>query len=186
MDFEFPFMIKTFLHNGWESVSVDLLIPTVFEECIYPCVVMHGTFLAVGIAVPEFFPEEECLLVSSGNNHSNTSQAAAHTAVVQSIQKEFNDVPEILGKPQMIKLPFTCEEQIIHWENQLFHGDAKVSASLAEQQYFCVLKVDLHSTKLPTGRRNRGIMRVVGSPALADHQEAQQQQDQNVGGMDFN
>lgn len=79
-----------------------------------------------------------------------------------------------MGNPKVFELPFKCEEQIVHWETQLFHGNEEVSASLTEQQYFSVLRVDLFSLKRPTGRHNRGIMRVVGSPSLADHQQKQQ------------
>ena len=92
--------------------------------------------------------------------------------------KAFNDVPEILGDPQMIKLTFECKEQIVHWENQLFHGDAEVSAAFAEQQCFCVLRVDVHSTKRLQSHRNRGTMRVFGSPMSNDHRVQQQQQQQ--------
>ena len=190
MDFNFPFMIKTFLHDGRESVTVDLLIPTVYEERVHPRVVSQGTSLAVGVAIPDFFPEEDRVLVAMGHNNINSSQAAAHSEVVQQIRKQYNDMPEIIGNPQIIKLPIPCKEQILHWENQLFHGDAEVSAALGEQQYFSVLRIDLFSTKRPTGRRNRGGMRVVGSPQLADHarQQQQQQQQQNVvdGGMALN
>ena len=72
----------------------------------------------------------------------------------------------------MIKLPFKCEKQIVAWHCDLYHGDAEVSASLGEQQYFSVLRVDLVSIKQVQHRRNRGTMRVVGSPALADHRAA--------------
>ena len=78
----------------------------------------------------------------------------------------------------MIKLPFVCEEQIIHWETQLFHVDALTSAALGEQQYFCVLCVDDVSVKQVQAHRNRGVMHVVGSPALADHRRAAAQQQQ--------
>ena len=176
MDFTFPYMIKTFLHDSRESCSIDFLIPTVYEERVHPRVVSGGTVLALTVAVPEFFPEEERVLVSAGNDNVNTNQATAHTTVVQDVRKAFNDVPEILVKPQLVQLPFTCEEQIVHWENQLFHGDAEVSGALNEQQFFCVLSVSLFSMKRPTGRRNRGSMRVVGSPALNDHRRQPAQQ----------
>ena len=134
-----------------------------------------GTVLAFTIAVPEFFPKEERILVPAGNDDVNTNQATAHTTVVQDVCKAFNDVPEILGKPQLVQLPFACEEQIVHWENQLFHGDAEVSGALNEQQYFCVLSVSLFSMKHPMGHCNRGSMRVVSSPALNDHRQPSQQ-----------
>ena len=174
MDFSFPFMIKKFLHDGRESCSVDLILPPIHEDRIHPRVVSNGTYLAIGVAVPEFFGEEERVLVSAGNADVNTNQAAAHSEIVQDIRKHYNDVVEILGKPQMIKLPFQCEEQIAQWESQLFHGDELVTAALGEQQYYAVLSVYLFSVKRPTGRRNRGTMRVVGSPVLRDHRPRQE------------
>ena len=181
MEFTFPYMIKTFLHNSRESATVDLLVPTVHEDHIHPRIISGGTALALGVAVPGFFPEEERVLVSAGDDNINTNQASAHSEVVQEIRKAFNDVPEIIGNPQVITLPFACEEQIVHWETQLFFGDALVSAASGSQQYFSVLRIDLFSTKRPTGRRNRGIMRIVGSPQLADHQQADDDDDDGNG-----
>jgi hypothetical protein len=172
MDFSFPYMIKTFLYDSRECCLIDLLVPTTHEDHVHPRIVSKGTYLAVGVAVPDFFPEEERVLVAAGNDNVNTNQATAHTKVVQNIRKAFNDVTEILGSPQMIKLPFECEEQIVQWENQLFHGDEAVTGALGEQQYYCVFSIFLHSTKRPAGRRNRGTMRVVGSPQLQDHRRA--------------
>lgn len=108
------------------------------------------------MAVPEFFVEEEQVLVSSGNNDYNANQGSAHTAVVQETRKAFNNVPETLEEPQLSKLPFPCKEQVRHWENQLFHGD-EVSADLNAQQYFSVLHVDCYSVKRPTSHHNKGV-----------------------------
>ena len=155
-------MIKKFLHDGLESCSVDLILPIIHEDQIHPRVVSNGTYLAIGVAVPEFFWEEERVLVLAGNADVNTNQAVAHSEIIQDIWKHYNDVVEIIGKPQMIKLPFQCEEQIAQWESQLFHGDELVTVALGEQQYYVVLSVYLFSVKRPTGRRNVGPCVLLG------------------------
>ena len=172
MDFVFPFMVKQFLHNARQSCTVDLLVPTIHEDKVRPRVVGGGDFLAVSVCVPDFFPEEERVLVAAGNEDFNTNQAAAHSEVVQEIRKHYNEEIETIGSPQMIKLPFKCEEQIVAWHCDLYHGDAEVSGLLGEQQYFSVLRVDLVSIKQVQHQRNRGTMRVVGSLALVDHRAA--------------
>ena len=175
MDFSFPFMIKQFLHNARQSCTIDVFVPTVHEDKVRPRVVNGGNYLAISLVVPEFFPEEERVLVAAGNEDFNTNQAAAHSEVVQDIRKRYSGEVETLGSPQLIKLPFTCEEQIVHWSCDLFHGDQEVSGTLGEQQYFSVLRVDVVSIKQVQQRRNRGTMRVVGSPQLRDHRVHAQQ-----------
>ena len=123
----------------------------------------------MSVWVPDFFPEEERVLVAAGIEDFHTSQAAAHSEVVQEIQKHYNEEIETLGSPQMIKFPFKCEKHIVAWHCDLYYGDAEVSGSLGEQQYFSVLRVDLVSIKEVQHQCNRGTMRVVGSLALANH-----------------
>lgn len=172
MDFHFPFMIKTFLHDGRESCSVDVLVLTAHDDRIHPKVVNDGQYLSIGLAVPEFFPEEEQVMIALGaGTNVNQAQCTSHSKVVQEVCKVYNDVnKEILGNPQMIKLPFQCQDSIAGWEVQLFHGDAAVSAGCGDQQYYSLLKVDLLSTKRTTLRRCTGTMCVIGSPNLQDHQ----------------
>ena len=81
---------------------------------------------------PEFFGEEENVLVLAENTDVNTNQAATHSEIVQNIRKHYNNIVEIFGKPHMIKLPFYCEEQIAQWESQIFHGDELVTAAFGE------------------------------------------------------
>ena len=57
----------------------------------------NDAILAVGIAFPDFVPKEELILGALGSNDTNTSQASAHSEVVQERQKAFNNVPEIVG-----------------------------------------------------------------------------------------
>ena len=78
MDFTFPFMMKTFVHNAHESATIDVILPTVHEDFVHPRIVEGGTQLSVTIAVPEFFPEEERVMVSAENEDLNTNQASSH------------------------------------------------------------------------------------------------------------
>jgi hypothetical protein len=123
--------------------------------------------------VPEFFAEEEQMMAANvgiAGFDANTSLATAHQDIVQRVRKVHNSDKDILGDtPQRVKLPFKCEEDVIHWEAMLFNGDEDVSAASGDQQYFSVLKIDLLSSENPMQRRARGAMLVIGSPVLADH-----------------
>ena len=126
--------------------------------------------------VPEYFAEEERIMAAnfgSAGFNANTSLATAHQDIVQRIRKVHNGDREILGdSPQRIQLPFKCEEGAIQWEFMLFNGDQYVSAASGDQQYFSIVKIDLLSAEKTVQRRQRGAMRVVGSPNLADHAAA--------------
>ena len=187
MNFVSPFMVKSFLHNDRKGVTVEFLVLTVSEESIRLSVDPGGLVLSLGIIVPDFFPEEERLLVSNmgvAGFDSNTNQYTAHQAVVQDIRKEYAAKPEIVGAPQKVKLPFQCELDIVGQELTLFNGDNEISAGLGGiQQYYSVLKVDLLAVERTTQKKSRPAMRVVGSASLADHQQQQQQQQQAGGGV---
>ena len=172
MDFEFPYMIKSFMHNNRKGCIVEFLVLTVSEDIVRCSVDPGGLVLSFGLVVPEFFPEEERVLVSNmgvAGFDQNTSQFTAHSHVVQDIRKVYSAKPEIIGKPQKIKLPFQCELDILHQELQLFNGDELVSAGAGSQQYFSLLKVDLLAIERTTAKKARAGMRVVGSANLADH-----------------
>ena len=174
MNFAFPFMIKEFVHNRRKSCTVELLVPTMDESRVRPVVSKDLEHLYVTAVIPDFFPEYnriEAANFGDAHFHGNTNIATAHHNVVQEIRTAFADQTEVTGDPMKIKLPFKVEESIAHWELQLFHGNAEVSAASGDQQYFSLLKVDLISIER-VFVKPAGGMRVVGSPNAADHRAA--------------
>ena len=190
MAFQSPYMVRSFLHNDRKGCTVEFLVLTVSEDDIRLSVDPGGLVLSLGIVMPEFFPEEERVLVSNmgvAGFDNNTNQYTAHQHVVQAIRREYAAEPEIVGAPQKVKLPFQCELDIAGQEMVLFNGDEEISAGLGGvQQYFSVLKVDLLAVERTTARKSKPAIRIVGSPSLADHNAAannaaQGQQQQNQG-----
>ena len=170
------------MHNDRKGVTVEFLVLTVSEEAVRLSVDSGGLVLSLGLVMPEFFPEEERVLVSNmgiAGFDNNTNQYNAHQAVVQDIRREYAAKVEIVGAPQKVKLPFQCELGILGQELHLFNGDEDISAGLGGiQQYYSVLKVDLLAVERTTSKKTKPAMRVVGSASLADHQAAAQQQQQ--------
>ena len=174
MNFTFPFMIKEFIHNNRKCCTVELLVPTVDETSVRPVVSPGLEHLHVSVVVPAFFPEYDRIEAANFGDaafHGNTSIATAHHNVVQNICTSFAAKNEVIGDPMKIKLPFKVEESIAHWELQLYHGNAEVSAASGDQQYFSLLKVDLISIERVFVKPAGGL-RVVGSPNAADHRAA--------------
>jgi hypothetical protein len=113
----------------------------------------------------------------------NTSFAQAHRELVDDLWKAFNHANHVLGKPQLIRLPFKCELRLRQNECLLFDGDPDVINEISTPQaqlpqFHTVLTVSLNSIEESTDMRNTGGLRVVGSPILAAHIRAAQQQQQ--------
>ena len=68
----------------------------------------------------------------------------------------------IIGEPQLVELPFQCEERIVTWEIEAFTNDLEnMTETFRAQQYHTNLKVVLR--RLKTKRRVMGRIRVVGN-----------------------
>lgn len=76
---------KLFLQGGPESISVYLSIPTSSTNFA----MQETAVLAVGVAVPDCFPEDKCIAVALDSNNVNASQSADDNEVVQEIWKLF-------------------------------------------------------------------------------------------------
>ena len=70
---------------------------------------------------------------------------------------------EIIGKPQLIALPFQCEEEVDNKEIQIFFGDKELSEEVKAQQYASVLAVDLISTEKKVNKKKKGKIVIIGS-----------------------
>jgi hypothetical protein len=59
MDFECPFIIKHCMFNEGRMCTIDLFIPTIHNSDVFIQVRDNGEVLAVTLAVPRFFIEQE-------------------------------------------------------------------------------------------------------------------------------
>ena len=98
----------------------------------------------------------------------NTHRATAMGEVCDDIEKPYEDAKAdttiIIGEPQRVKLPFACEEDIVHWECQLFENDdEEYTNDIGANTYFNVLSVDLVGIAKKK-KKKKGGTRVIGSP----------------------
>ena len=99
----------------------------------------------------------------------NTHRATAMGEVCDDIEKQYEDrkvdTTLIIGAPQRVKLPFACEEDIVHWECQLFENeDEDYQEDIGTATYFNVLSIDLVGIAKKKTKKKGGT-RVIGSPS---------------------
>lgn len=115
MTFKFPCVVLEHMDHGQKVASVELLIISMhrrhFHIKMSPC----GTVPQVKAAAPSLFHDANHALVAnddgSGNFNVNSNKAAAFQSVCKEISETANkDTDEVFGEPQLIKLPFECDE----------------------------------------------------------------------------
>ena len=172
MSIKCPFMVKSFLHDARETCQVDIWVPTLsLKQIRFVCT---GDTLVMSLTVPAFFGEYERVLVANTavpGFSINSSIATEHLAVVKQIRAKYGRTPLIGEEPQVITLPFLCEEQIVTKDSQLFDGDEHVSNGTGHAQFFSVVTITLHSVQKSINE-DEGQFRMIGSPVLADHMRA--------------
>lgn len=175
LSFSGPFMIKHFIHNTQKACQVDVFVPTLSHQDVFPSISKDGMYLEVQIVVPEFFYEEARALqqsVGAPGINLNTHFVTAHQNVVQEIRKAYSQATQTLSKPQRIKLPFKCKQDIVDWEVMNFPGieieDGVYTDAAGEgipmQQYHAVLKVDLLADERMAARKVTGRSRIIQTP----------------------
>jgi len=105
----------------------------------------------------------------------NTHRAIAMGEVCEDIEKQHEDVKAdttiIIGEPQRVKLPFPCEEEIVHCECQLNENDdQECTDDISVTTHFNVLSLDLVGA---AKKKKKGSTQAIGlpvqSPAPAMH-----------------
>ena len=171
MDFRYPYLMYQYIAEGQEWVSVDFLVPTQSEKNFRVAVRNNGT-LSVGTIVPKFFTEDgrmQAAHEADDKFNINTHKATAQSTLCDKIQKNFeNDLSDdIMGTPQLVKLPIPVEDEVAKWECQLFASDEHAFAEeLQTDIYYSVLSVDLKG-KEKKKKKVKGKVRIIGSPARA-------------------
>jgi hypothetical protein len=162
-----PFHCLTY-NQGLDVIcKVEFFVPVLPENYFFLDVVNNGTLLEVRTRIPNhMFMEERVLASNSGvaGFNANTSEAQAHKDLCEYVvvDNENGLTGVIFGQPQLVELPFQCEERIVTWEIEAFTNDLEnMNETFGAQQYHTNLKVVLR--KLKTKRRIQGRIRVVGN-----------------------
>ena len=171
MDFRYPYLMYQYIADGDQWVSVDFLVPTQSENNFRVAVRNNGT-LSLGTIVPKVFYSDDRLQQAHHDDDKfniNTHKATAQSALCDKVEKHYeNDLTDdIMGTPQLIKLPIAVEDEIANWECQLFSSEEHDFAeALQTDVYYSVLSVDLKG-KEKKKKKVKGKVRIVGSPPAA-------------------
>ena len=170
MDFKYPYLIYQYTADGFNWVSVDFLVPTQSEDR-FRLAVRNGNILSLGTVVPQIFISEDRIQQAHEDDqdfNKNTHKATAQSAICEKVGKAYENehTDDIIGKPQLVKLPIEVEDDIANWECQLFASDElEFQETIQADVYYNVLSVDLKSIEKKK-KKVKGKVRIVGSPQL--------------------
>jgi hypothetical protein len=164
MSIAWPYMVKQYTKNSRWVCSVEFLTFAMDIDMFQEAVMNNGTTLELTTTVPSWFPEEDRLLAANTDINENTNEATAHQDVVQLIRKMYAGKKEYTGTPQIVKLPFACEQEAEDKSAELYHGNEEISTQSGHQQYLQVVKFELISTEKKLKKKKVGTMRIIGSP----------------------
>jgi hypothetical protein len=170
MNVEFPFILYDYTSDNRRHVSVDFLILNVPKDMLLPKMAANGLELHLGLVVPSFFARADQVMVvneedSNFGKDTHKSNAFMETARKPHEHHQSFDEDEIMGAPQIITLPFKCEENIVDWELHAYDNESEeMTEDLGAPQIYLVLSVDLVSIIKPREKKKRGGFRVITSP----------------------
>ena len=178
MSFHFPYVLVEHMDHGQKIVSVELMIIGTHRSRVHLKILPGGDVLQVKVAVPPLFYSPQRTQVANddgtGTFNVNTHKATAFQAVCQEIMKiENDDTGEVFGKPQLIKLPFECDEIFYKghagdkdgWDIQVYdNDDSALKREIGNSDLF-TLNIDCVSKEKPLQTKSRGRMRRVTRPA---------------------
>jgi hypothetical protein len=180
MGFHNPYIMYQYVEDGYQLVSIDVLVPCVHHRFIPPAIHSSGMFFYLGIAVPKFFWQANSLLAANkeeGGFNNNTHKETSFQQAAKKIQEDFNtfETEEVLSGTQHFKLPFKVEPDYYTgdggkgWEVQIFDNDDRHFYDKLDGEVMgCfVLSVNLVSVEKPRKQKHKGTMRCIGSPHIA-------------------
>lgn len=109
----------------------------------------------------------------------NFHKATAFEKVIQKIEDkhggknkdedEDEDKPNFIGPSQEVSLPFTVEEELVHWEVQTFPNDDQklIRRVHGRQQFYFVLSATAKKVEKKRNWRVKGGFWLLGSPNRA-------------------
>ena len=174
MSFHFPYILLEHMDHGQKLVSVELLIIGVHRRHVHLKIIEPGNILQVKVAVPSLFYTSNQSLVANDDGtglfNVNTHKATAFAAICQDIGRtENDDTGEVFGTPQIIKLPFECDDIFYKghagdregWDIQIYNNDDILLKGEIGNTDIFTLAVDCASKEKPLQQKSRGRMRCV-------------------------
>lgn len=161
MDFKLPFMLSVYNDALDQMVKLEMWVPILPKEFFVPDII-DGKRLRISIRIPDFFTDEACVIKSNrgvDGFNKNTHEAQSFKDQCEAVHA-FYSMQHIIGKPQELGLPFTCEERIVFWEIQAYpNEEGTLTDDLGGVQFHGVLVVVCQ--KLRTKRKNTGGFRII-------------------------
>jgi hypothetical protein len=177
MNVEFPFILYDYTSDNRRHVSVDFLILNVPKDMLRPKMAADGSELHLGLVVPPFFARaDRVMVVNEGDSDfgKDTHKSNAFKEAARKLHEHHQsfDDEKIMGAPQIIALPFKCEENIVDWELHAYDNESEeMTEDLGSPQFYLVLSVDLVSIIKPREKKKKGGFRVIKSPARPMEEE---------------
>ena len=124
MIFVYPEINFVYVENDTDHVQVEFLVQAMNMDHFQPRVSNDGLTLELRTEVPNFFYDSDRLVKSNEDVttfNKNSHKFTAMEKVLDSCKKhhdweDYND--KIWSPPQLVVLPFICEEEILEWEVQ--------------------------------------------------------------------
>jgi hypothetical protein len=158
--------------------DIHFCVPSYPLEFFLPDVINNRLTFSLTSKLPVFFVQaSRILLANQGRSgfNANTSQAQAHKKVCDTTIDQDNNFKDDIycNPPQLVQLPFVCEERIVEWEIQGSKnenvGTIPDGNNVDHQQFYFVLYVKLR--KLKVKKRTAGTFRIIDpiAPAPANN-----------------
>ena len=175
MAFKLPYMVLEHMDHGQMLASVEMLVVGVHRRHVHLKIVgSNQDVLQVKIAVPSLFYTPNRSLVANddgtGTFNVNTHKATEFRRLCQSIMKtENDDTGEVFGEPQLIQLPFPCDEIFYKghggerdgWDIQVYdNDDVMLKREIGNTDLF-MLNIDCVAKEKPVQPKAAGRMRRV-------------------------
>ena len=174
MTFQFPYIMSEHLDHGQKLVLIEFLIVGVHRRNVHLKVLPGGHALQLKIAVPKLFYDHQRQQLANddgtGTFNINTHKATGFQQICQEIKKTANDdTDEVFGKPQLVGLPFQCDEIFYTghgggregWDIQIYdNDDTQLRREVGNTDLF-TLEVICVAKEKPLQPKARGAMRRV-------------------------
>ena len=182
MKVAFPFLLYDYFKNKRRHCSIDFFVFSMGKHMFKPCVLPGGKAVSLSVIVPKMFPKANRLMLAHANERFtiNTHKATAFEEISEVVQEKYNlkddEDAKINSIPQVIKLPFKCDEEIVDWEIQYFGSDdEKLTNELGAQPFNAILTVEVMSVIKPK-KKKRGSTRVFGT-VRSDSDDGEEEDD---------
>ena len=157
LDISFPFVIYKFIRDQLPICAVKFFVlmmcPDNFSPSVSPC----GMFLALETQCPDTVGDIYLIEDENEENiefNQNTGEATAYQEVTKTMveyqKKSGRDKGKMIGRPQVVKLPFQCEERIHDYNNNTFDSeDDELEKNLGSKQFYSCYTVELLGVDRP-------------------------------------